>query len=102
MDIILAASKEADNMDKNYEEGILNTGKTKVMGSDVISVIRYYSNKSTVEIRVIKEGGEDKVYCSGENYNSDNFYIGYEYVFNADYIYAEGKLVGVIYEQIME
>jgi hypothetical protein len=95
MDIIAKTAKITDSTEKVETDSILNLTKSTVFGSDVISVIRYYKDSTTVQI-VVTVGGNTKTY-SGENYDSSVFNIPYETEFDRTYTYDGTKLKKVTY-----
>ncbi|HHV59198.1 MAG TPA: hypothetical protein GXX49_02640 [Clostridiaceae bacterium] len=96
MDIIASAAERAGAMEKAYKMDVVGLGKTEVLGSDVISVIRYYSSNGGLEINVTTGEGVHHSYFN-ETYEPDIFYIGYEEKFEATYFYDGDVLKKVEY-----
>jgi hypothetical protein len=77
LEIIGSTADKADKMDKVQAETLgVDINKSSVMGSDVVSAIRYYADKPEVRIFV------DNVDFTGKT-NLSN--IDYEAVYIADY-----------------
>ncbi|MDF2522568.1 MAG: hypothetical protein K0R31_209 [Clostridiales bacterium] len=97
VDIIQAAAQRVNDSDKVRNEIVVPLNKGEVMGSDVVSAIRYYSSDPDVQIKVTLIGGNSKVF-NVETYNADTFKISYESRFTASYAYDESKkVIGVVY-----
>ena len=98
MDIIGNTANKVNDTDKIKAEAMLPLDKNTVTGSEVIAVLRFYSNDNTVEID-IKIGGLSKSYV-GENYSSSDFPINYEDKFESIYEYEGAVLKTIKYSKI--
>lgn len=96
MNIISLAAEKANEIEKISSESVILNKQIHVTGSDVISVVRYYSTNENVEIHVTVNQGGTKVYIS-ETYDSEDFNIPYESMFSANYIYDGDVLVHAEY-----
>ncbi len=99
IDIIQKTAMVTNKTDKIKQESLLPLSKGAVIGSDVVSVIRFYSSDSTVSIQVIEVGGATKLYQS-ENYDRNIFNIPYESKFNQSLFYSGNKIVQAVYTEI--
>lgn len=96
IDIINTSAQQVDDMEKVKEENLVfDKTKNTVLGSDVISVIRYYKDDNSVSITV-KNGGAVNTYI-GKNYDSSAFNIPYDTKFSASYKYNGEKLESIQY-----
>jgi hypothetical protein len=98
MDIIGNSATKVNATDKIKAELMLPLDKNIVSGSEVVSVLRYYSKDSTVKIEV-KLGETVKTYI-GENYNPLTFSINYEDSFQSEYQYEGNNLKTIKYSKI--
>ena len=97
VEIIQAAAYRVNDTDKVKNEILVPLNKGEVLGSDVVSVIRYYSSDPGVQIQVTIMGGSSKIYRA-EAYNASLFKISFESKFTASYAYdSTKKVTGVVY-----
>lgn len=97
VDIIQAAAIRVNDTDKVKKEIMVPLNKGVVLGSDVVSVIRYYSSDPGVQIKVNLKDGSSKTFTA-EVYNADQFKISYESTFTASYVYdGFKKITGAVY-----
>lgn len=83
LEIIGSTADKADKMDKVQAETMgVDTNKSSVKGSDVVSAIRYYADKPEVKIYVDNADFSGKTNLSG---------IDYEAVYTADYRFEMDK-----------
>jgi len=94
MDIVGAAAKKVNDVEKVKAESLVQLDKNIVSGSDVISVVRYYSNSPDVEIYAELKGG------SLQKYDKTNVsQIPYDKSFKAEYTRDGEMLKKVVYEE---
>ncbi len=95
MDIIdNIAQKEYENQ-KIKSDVLLPLEKSTVTGGDVVSVIRYYREDTSVTVEVTL-GGVTKIYVN-DDYNPAQFVIPYDIRFDCSYEYDGDKLTKAIY-----
>lgn len=98
METIQSTAQKVDQNEKVKMESLLPLSRNEVMGSDVVSVIRYYKNDESVNVRVILKSGDSKTYTA-ENYNSSAFSIPYESRFSALYSFTGEKLSNAVFTE---
>lgn len=92
IDIIQKTAMRTNATDKVKQELLVPLKHGEVLGSDVISVVRYYSSDPAVSVKVSLAGGDFHTYIA-EKYNGLNFKIPYEGRFDANYTYSPGGKV---------
>lgn len=95
MDVIEGIAQKEYESQKIKSSVLLPLEKNTVMGSNVISVIRYYRDNSGVTVEVTV-GGTKKIYVS-DDYDSTQFAIPYDTKFDCTYEYNDDLLVKAIY-----
>lgn len=96
-DTISLTAKKVDDVEKIKDQSMLGLSRDEVTGSDVISVIRYYSHGPGVSITVTV-GGVTRTY-TGETYDPGTLNIPYETRFTAAYTYNGKILTGAVYTE---
>jgi hypothetical protein len=100
MDIIGSSAKRVNDTDKIKADLMLPLDKGVVTGSEVISIIRYYSTASddeSMSVEVNVDGIEVKY--RGETYDPQSFYINYEDKFLGSYGYEGTKITSIKYNK---
>ncbi|MTI48729.1 hypothetical protein [Sporosalibacterium faouarense] len=95
MDVIGTVAEKEYEGQKIKSNVLLPLEKDSVVGSDVIGVIRYFSDDDTVTVKIIM-GEETEIYTNN-SYNATDFTIPYDMIFNSSYEYDEQKLLKAIY-----
>lgn len=99
MDIIGNSANNANENDKIKADSMLPMDKNTITGSEVISVLRYYSSDSSVQIDVTI-GEVNKSYV-GEMYNPLVFSINYNDNFESAYEYEGSAIKKIKYKKIL-
>lgn len=94
IEIVQKLAQKSDEFQKISTDDFINIERNTVIGGDVISFIRYFSNHSNVTIEVTV-AGSTKLYVD-ETYNSSQFDIPYEKEFNNQVVYNGSKLERII------
>lgn len=95
MDIVGTAAQRVDDVEKVKADSLVPLDKNVVLGSDVVSVVRFYNGSPDVEIYVKLGGGVAKRYD-----NSNISEIPYDKSFKASYTYDGKTLKSVFYEEM--
>ncbi len=98
MEIISVSAAIENDTDKVTSKSLLPLDKSEVSGSDVVSVIRYYSANPGVEI-LVTTNSRGTCRFTGQNYNPGSFPIPYEGVFSKSYSYEGEKLIKAVYTE---
>lgn len=103
MDIIGNSAERVNDTDKIKAEAMLPLDKQVVTGSEVISVIRFYSTEEISEIVAIDvDNGEIEGNYRGQTYNPQNFYINYEDKYLGSYEYDGTKIITIKYNKNLD
>ncbi len=95
MDVIEGIAQKEYESQKIKSNVLLPLEKNTVVGSDVISVIRYYRDDSAVTIEVTI-GGTKEIYVN-DDYEPGQFLIPYDMKFDCVYEYNGDFLTKAIY-----
>ncbi len=94
VEIVKNLMSRSDELEKISKIDFLNIDKDLVIGGDVISFIRYYSNDSDVTVEV-NVGGSIKKYIT-DTYDSKDFKISYDSQFENQIIYENAQIKKII------
>ncbi|WP_432409475.1 hypothetical protein [Wukongibacter sp. M2B1] len=94
VEIVQKLAQSSNEFEKISTDDFVNVERNTVIGGDVISFIRYFSNNSNVTIEVTA-GGSTRSYVD-ETYNSSQFNIPYDMEFNNQVVYNGSQLEKII------
>lgn len=94
VEIVQKLAQSSNEFQKISTDDFVNVERNTVIGGDVISFIRYFSNNSNVTIEVTV-GGSTRSYVD-ETYNSSQFNIPYDMEFNNQLVYNGSQLEKII------
>lgn len=97
VEIVQKLAQKSNEFQKISTDDFVNVERNTVIGGDVISFIRYYSNNSNITIEVTA-GGRTRSYVD-ETYNSSQFDIPYEIEFNNQVVYNDSQIEKIICTQ---
>lgn len=95
-DLVSAAAQRVDGIEKVKADSMLDIERGEVLGSDVISAIRYYSNSQDVKV-VVKNQDGMLIYSSDSNNDIPD--ISYEDKFDTQHVYDGNSLKEAVFIQ---
>ena len=97
VEIVQNLMERSDRLQKVSTDNLINVQRSQVIGGDVISFIRYYSNDPSVTV-VVTWGGRTISYVT-ETYDLTKLDIPYEAEFNNEVVYNGSKIEKIICEE---
>lgn len=97
VEIVQNLMERSDRLQKVSTDNLIDVQRSQVIGGDVISFIRYYSNDPSVTVVVIW-GGRTISYVT-ETYDFTKLDIPYEAEFNNEVVYNGSKIEKIICEE---
>ncbi len=98
IDIIRLTAEQTHEMEKIGKVDFIALQKDFLIGSEVISIIRYFSKDSNVQINVIIAGNERRY--TTESYDSSVYNIPFEMKFEKEILYENNKIVEVNFSEL--
>ncbi|MCD5410115.1 MAG: hypothetical protein LRZ93_00465 [Clostridiales bacterium] len=98
IDIIRLSAEQTHEMEKVGEVDFIPLQKDSLHGSEVISIIRYFSKDSNVQINVLIDGNERSFRL--ETYDSSAYNIPFEMKFEKEILYENNKIVEVNFSEL--
>ncbi|MBN4051001.1 MAG: hypothetical protein COA82_04590 [Alkaliphilus sp.] len=98
IDIMRLAAEQTHEMEKVGEVDFISLQKDSLYGSEVISIIRYFSKDSSVQINVLIAGNERSFKL--ETYDSPVYNIPFEMKFEKEILYENNKIVEVNFSEL--
>ncbi|MGV8145842.1 MAG: hypothetical protein ACLKAK_03265 [Alkaliphilus sp.] len=99
IEIIRLTADQTHEMEKVEEVDFIPIQHDSLTGSEVISIIRYYSKDSSVQVHVLIE--ETKRSYTLETYDSSAFIIPIEMKFGKEIAYENNKIVEVNFSALI-
>ena len=97
VEIVQNLMERSDRLQKVSSDNLIDVQRSQVIGGDVISFIRYYSNDPSVTV-VVTWGGRTIAYVT-ETYDLTKLDIPYEAEFNNEVVYNGSKIEKIICEE---
>ncbi|MCG8539951.1 MAG: hypothetical protein MJA82_08435 [Clostridia bacterium] len=97
VEIVQNLMERSDRLQKVSSDNLIDVQRSQVIGGDVISFIRYYSNDPSVTV-VVTWGGRTISYVT-ETYDFTKLDIPYEAEFNNEVVYNGSKIEKIICEE---
>ncbi len=97
VEIVQNLMERSDRLQKVSSDNLIDVQRSQVIGGDVISFIRYYSNDPSVTV-VVTWGGRTISYVT-EAYDFTKLDIPYEAEFNNEVVYNGSKIEKIICEE---
>ena len=97
VEIVQNLMERSDRLQKVSTDNLIDVQRSQVIGGDVISFIRYYSNDPSVTV-VVTWGGRTISYVT-ETYDLTKLDIPYEAEFNNEVVYNGSKIEKIICEE---
>ncbi len=97
VEIVQNLMERSDRLQKVSTDNLIDVQRSQVIGGDVISFIRYYSNDPSVTV-VVTWGGRTISYVT-ETYDFTKLDIPYEAEFNNEVVYNGSKIEKIICEE---
>lgn len=95
-DLISAAAQRIDDIEKVKADSMIGIERGEVLGSDVISAIRYYGNSQ--DVRVVVKNQEGMLIYSSDS-NNDIPDVSYEDRFDTQHVYDGNSLKEAVFIQ---